>query len=147
MPDASSKIISYIRTYTPIWVGLGLAYLANRWGIVVDEETSVALGLGLAGLLQTIYYWVARQLEARFPKFGWLLGNPAQPTYPTAPGAPAVPAVAEPDPYLVMEEFDRIVGVGGTPMVPLADALAVRDAAAEAAATEAYRQIDIGGGE
>ncbi len=146
MPDAPNKIISYIRTYTPIWVGLGLAYLADRWGIVVDEETSVALGLGLAGLLQTIYYWLGRQLEARFPKFGWMLGNPAQPTYPTAPGAPAA-GVAEPDPYLVMEEFDRIVGVGGTPMVPLADALAVRDAAAEAAATEAYRQIDIGGGE
>lgn len=77
----SDQIVSLIRTVVPVWVGALLSYLSVRLGVVVPEEVSTGLTAALVALFTGLYYAVARLLEQRWPKLGWLLGMPKQPTY------------------------------------------------------------------
>lgn len=77
-------IVSRIRTYVPLAVGWALAQLAGALDVLhqvgIDVDEGKAAGVAVL-LLSGLYYDVARRLEQRFPKLGWLLGSPKQPTY------------------------------------------------------------------
>lgn len=79
-------IVSRIRTYVPLAVGWVLAQLAgaldvlHQVGIDIDVDEGKAAGIAVL-FLSGLYYDLARRLEQRFPKLGWLLGSPKQPTY------------------------------------------------------------------
>lgn len=77
----SDLIVSWIRTAVPVAVGAVLTWLASRFGVVVDEQSSAGLTVGLVALFTGLYYAVARALEHRWPVLGVLLGAPRQPTY------------------------------------------------------------------
>ena len=71
---------SVVRTGVPLLVGVGVSFAAAQ-GIHVSPETEaqvvVLLGAGAASL----YHWVVRVLEERWPRFGWLLGVARAPDY------------------------------------------------------------------
>lgn len=77
----NDNIVAQIRTTVPTFIGAVLAYLAARWGIVIDSDASAGLFAGFVALVTSAYYAVVRFLENRFPSLGWLLGNPKTPTY------------------------------------------------------------------
>lgn len=77
----SDFVVSAIRTYAPIAVGLALTFLAREAGVVVDTDTEAGLTAGLVGLLSAAWYALARWLESRWPALGWMLGAPKAPTY------------------------------------------------------------------
>lgn len=81
----SDRIVSWIRTVVPAAIAAGLTLLAKRTGVVIDDQTSQALTLGVTGLVLAVYYPFVRWAEARWPQVGWLLGQPKAPNYaPTA---------------------------------------------------------------
>jgi len=82
MPNVSDLVASLVRTYVPMLVGLVAAYLDRRFGIVLDEDTTTAASLALAGVVGAAYYTLARLVERRYPKVGLLLGVPKAPMYP-----------------------------------------------------------------
>lgn len=66
-------IESLIRTWVTVGIGTGIAWLARRYGIVVDPTanttvTAVSTALCIAG-----YYALCRLVEARFPRIGSFL--------------------------------------------------------------------------
>lgn len=73
---------SLIRTWVPIGVGAVLVYLARRWGVVLDDDTSAQLTLSAVALVTAVYYALVRALETRWPTFGRLLGRKTAPVYP-----------------------------------------------------------------
>ena len=79
----NTNYVGYIRTYIPVYVGLAITWLAENVGVIIDDDTSMALKLGAAGVVVSVYYAVARRLEARWPAAGRLLGIPTQPVYPS----------------------------------------------------------------
>ncbi len=76
----SDVITSLIRTYTPIFVGSVISWLATR-GLNIDEATSAAAVTALTGALIAVYYTVIRLIERRFPQAGILLGSTKKPEY------------------------------------------------------------------
>lgn len=81
-----SFVISQIRTYVPILVGALIAWLATM-GLQLDTNTQSGLVIALTGVLQAVYYFVARVIERRWPQAGaFLLGSSAKPVY--AAGTP-----------------------------------------------------------
>ncbi|WP_213451602.1 hypothetical protein [Rhizomonospora bruguierae] len=77
----SDHLVSLIRTYVPIAVGSALAWLASTLGVVLGDDASTALTVGVVALATAIYYAVARALESRWPALGVLLGAARPPTY------------------------------------------------------------------
>lgn len=75
------QLASLVRTAVPYAVGLVLAFLARKWGIILDDASSAGLTAGLATLAGTVYYVVVRALEARWPRVGWFLGLAWSPEY------------------------------------------------------------------
>ena len=73
-------ITSQIRTYVPIAVGAIVAYLLTL-GIELDADTQAGLIVTLTGVLQAVYYFIARALERKFPQLSVLLGSSKQPIY------------------------------------------------------------------
>ena len=76
MMQFSDNIVRSIRTWVPIGVGIGLAWLARIVGIVIDEQSSVAVQTVATLIAQGVYHDLAVWLEKRIPAFGWLLGIP-----------------------------------------------------------------------
>ena len=86
-------IVSLIRTYVPAAVAGLVAWLAANYNIVLPDDTSAALALGVAGLVLAVYYGLVRALEQRWPWFGKLLGASKQPVYtPRSVARSAVPS-------------------------------------------------------
>lgn len=73
-------IASLTRTAVPTLVGAILTLLATN-GIKAPEGAEEWLAGVLFFVFAFGYYTIVRLLEAKFPKMGWLLGNPAKPTY------------------------------------------------------------------
>jgi hypothetical protein len=69
-------VTSLVRTYVPI----GIGYLVSL-GVLPTTLSDQAAAAATAGIIAA-YYLVARALEAKFPKLGWLLGVPKAPSYP-----------------------------------------------------------------
>jgi len=76
----SDLITSLIRTAVPTIVGAIVSYLT-----VVGIQTPHGVAEWLISVLFFAftlgYYAIVRLLENKYPKIGWLLGNPAKPTY------------------------------------------------------------------
>jgi len=66
-------VTSLIRTYVPVWVGIGLTWLASRLGIVLDDDLSAGAAVVSVGLVIAVYYALARAAEERWPGLGRLL--------------------------------------------------------------------------
>ncbi|GAA0970563.1 MULTISPECIES: hypothetical protein [Actinocorallia] len=64
---------SLIRTYIPVWVSAALVWLAARFDIVLDSDTSVAVSVAAVGLVLAVYYALARFIELRWPALGRIL--------------------------------------------------------------------------
>ena len=74
-------LVSLIRTWAPIWAGAVISYLIGL-GVGLDTETQAAFVVAFTGLVQSVYYLVARWAEQRVPWLGAiLLGSSSQPTY------------------------------------------------------------------
>lgn len=76
----SDYVISHIRTYVPIVVGAVAAWLVTI-GIDLTPETQAGLIAALTGILQAVYYAVARALAQRWPWAESLLGVGRSPSY------------------------------------------------------------------
>lgn len=74
-------LVSLVRTVVPTGVASALTWSAVHWGIVLDQDTSAQLSVGVTGAAVATYYAVVRGLESKWPWFGKLLGKKAQPTY------------------------------------------------------------------
>jgi hypothetical protein len=74
-------VIARIRTFVPIAVGAVVAWLATKWGVVIDAETSAAGVSFIAGLAGAVWYQLGSWLATKFSWAGWLLGYPAAPGY------------------------------------------------------------------
>lgn len=85
----SNWIISLIRTYVPVGVGLLVTWAATQLKIGgLDPSTKAALAALMVAIVTSLYYTVVRLLEHWKPQLGWLLGVPAKPNYAKAPGTP-----------------------------------------------------------
>lgn len=78
--EMNNFVTSQIRTYTPIIVGALVAWLTSL-SLQLDAETQSGLIVVLTGVLQAVYYLIARLLEKRWPQLGVLLGSAKTPTY------------------------------------------------------------------
>ena len=83
---------SIIRTIVPYLVALIGPWVLRNLG--VDEAH---LSAGLTILVGALLYVAARLLEQVAPRFGWLLGWPAQPTYArtTSDGSPDITSLPD----------------------------------------------------
>lgn len=78
-------VLSLVRTWVPVGVGAVLSWLAVRFGIVVPEDISTEVTVGLTAVVVAVYYGIVRALEARWPWFGKLLGAKKAPAYVDPP--------------------------------------------------------------
>lgn len=74
-------LLSLIRTYVPIGVGLALTWLASTLKVVIDPSSQAGLVALCVAALSAGYYLLARLLERQFPWLGALLGSTAKPSY------------------------------------------------------------------
>lgn len=78
-------IVSLVRTWVPVGIGAVLTWLATNYNIVVPDDASSSLVVGVAALVIAIYYALARAVEKAFPALGKLLvglGIGKAPQYP-----------------------------------------------------------------
>lgn len=78
----SPVLTSILRTLVP-WLVALLGPAALNWLGLTEATLSGVLTVGIGA----IYYLIVRLLEQVHPKFGVLLGVPAEPTYGDARGA------------------------------------------------------------
>ena len=76
----NSFIISLIRTYVPVAVGVALTWLASTLHIVIYPSSQAGLVALCVAVLTSAYYLLARFLESKIPA----LGVPAKPHYKPA---------------------------------------------------------------
>ncbi len=92
----SDLVASLIRTAVPALFGTAVAWLAVRYGIVIDDTVSAQVATILAGLAIVGWYALGRAVEQRWPGLGkYLLSaglTAAKPHYaepdPARPGEP-----------------------------------------------------------
>lgn len=77
----SNAVISWIRTIVPVVVGVVVAWV-QPFGIEVDTTEAVTV---LTAVATAVYYTLARMIESKFPKWGFLLGVPREPIYAKGP--------------------------------------------------------------
>lgn len=80
----NDRIVGFIRTAVPVGVGAALVWLGDNFGIVVPEDATTGLILGLTAVVTSVYYAVVQYLAKRWPWVGILLGSRKQPTYTKA---------------------------------------------------------------
>nr|PZN23927.1 MAG: hypothetical protein DIU75_04190 [Mycolicibacterium hassiacum] len=83
----SDGVVSLIRTYVPLAVGVAVTYLARKLGVVLDEDTSAMASSAAVAVVTAVYYAAARALESRWPTLGVLLGAARAPSYPGGEGS------------------------------------------------------------
>lgn len=71
----SNFVLSLIRTYIPIAVGVALTWLATRLDFVLDEQSSAGVVTLAVAAVSGLYYLVARWLEGLFPWVSVFLGT------------------------------------------------------------------------
>lgn len=76
---------SVVRTGVPLLVGVVVSLAASK-GIEVSAELESQLVLLVGAAAGSIYHWVVRLLEERWPRFGWLLGFARAPHYEGSSG-------------------------------------------------------------
>lgn len=82
--NLNNFVISQIRTYVPILIGGVISWLATI-GLNIDASTQSGLIVAMTGVLQAVYYFIARIVERKYPSAGsYLLGSDAKPTYTKA---------------------------------------------------------------
>lgn len=69
------------RTYAMLAAGAFITWLARRWNVILDADSSQALAIGMMGVVSAIYYTIVRLLEQKSRVFGWFLGLAKQPKY------------------------------------------------------------------
>lgn len=77
----SAYVVSLIRTWSPLVVGLVVSWLAS-FGVQLDGSAEAALAAGITALAGGLWYAGVRALESRWPWLGLLLGAAKAPVYP-----------------------------------------------------------------
>jgi len=80
----SDTLVSLIRTWVPVAVGAGLAWLATL-GLSIGDDLTAEASIALTGVAVAIYYSAVRLAERRWPWLGILLGRRDEPTYGQPP--------------------------------------------------------------
>lgn len=80
-PDIKDALAAAWRKMVAAGMGFVLAYLARRWHIVLDADTSQAGVMFAVVLLGTVYGTVVNFLEIHVPWLGWFLGLARQPKF------------------------------------------------------------------
>ena len=81
--NAADLVPSLIRTYVPVAVGAGAAYLAAK-NFTIDAATQIQVTAILTAVLSALYYTGVRTLESRWPALGTIflgLGIGKKPAY------------------------------------------------------------------
>lgn len=73
--------VARIRTLVPAVIGGLIAYLADTFGIILGEGSSMELIIGVTSGAVWLYYVAIRQLAEKWPGVGILLGVNKAPTY------------------------------------------------------------------
>jgi hypothetical protein len=76
----SDQIVSLIRTAVPYVIGYLVSLLAS-WGLDIPAEIKGQLEALLTLAIGTLYYYIVRKLEAKWPKLGHLLIVAKTPEY------------------------------------------------------------------
>lgn len=76
----SDYLVSLIRTWVPVAVGVAITWLGAQLGVDIDSTEAAA---AVTGVVVAVYYAVARILEDRWPQLGLLLGRASVPAYGT----------------------------------------------------------------
>lgn len=79
-PQVSDYLLSLVRTYVPLGVGVLVTWLAS-YGIQIDSTATAALAAGVGAIVSAALYALIRAAERRWPRLGALLGVPKAPTY------------------------------------------------------------------
>lgn len=77
----SNLVISALRTYVPLAVGLLLTWLASTLHVVIDPSSQAGLVALCVAVLTAAYWTLVRLVEQHFPGAGTFLGYPAKPVY------------------------------------------------------------------
>jgi len=81
MNGPSDFVVSVIRTYVPIWVGVGVTWLASV-GLDLDTGSRTGLVAAATGLVIAVYYLAVRLAGKRWPIVEkYLLGSSRKPEY------------------------------------------------------------------
>lgn len=75
------RLASLVRTGVPYGVGLALAWIGRKTGIILSDSSSAEVTAWAGFLAGTAYYGIVRWAESRWPRVGWLLGLAKTPTY------------------------------------------------------------------
>lgn len=87
---------SVIRTGVPVLVGVGVSFAAAK-GIHISPELESQIVVLIGAAAASVYHWVVRLLEERWPHCGWLLGIARSPDYSGSAGGS----------YLSVTEYDE----------------------------------------
>lgn len=79
----NNAVLSLIRTYVPIGIGLLLTLLAREYGVIVDEDAGAGLTAGVVAVVSAVWYALARFLESRWPWLSIALGTPPSVSTPS----------------------------------------------------------------
>ena len=77
----NNYVIAHIRQYVPIVVAVAATWLARKWGVVIDDDTSATVTLAVVGILEAGYYAAVRAVARRWPPVEALLGSRRPPSY------------------------------------------------------------------
>lgn len=82
-------LTSLIRTWVPVGIGAFISWLATNYDVIVPEDASSSLVVGVVALVTAVYYALARAIEKAYPMLGRLLvglGAGKAPEYPSTDG-------------------------------------------------------------
>ncbi len=94
------QVVATIRTAVPAGVGYLIALVGTKLtslGVDVKPSqistVSTVIAVGTVSATTAVWYSVIGKLSKKWPKFGWLLGNPRKPNYkkPSGGGDPETP--------------------------------------------------------
>lgn len=74
-------IIGHIRTLVPVAVGAAATWLASRYNIVIDDDTTASVIAAVTSLATAVYYIIVRAVAVWIPAAGVLLGVNKAPDY------------------------------------------------------------------
>jgi hypothetical protein len=77
----NDDITAKIRTLVPAIVGAALAWLAAKFNIVIDEQSTVEGVAFFTALCIGAYHSAVTWVSKKVPVVGWLLGSPKNPSY------------------------------------------------------------------
>lgn len=77
----NNTITSFIRTWVPIAIGSVIAWLMQKYNIIIPQDLYAQAAELITALVIAFYYGIVRLIEVKVPWVGWLLGQAKRPVY------------------------------------------------------------------